>query len=87
MFPFFKKFFHMFFYDELAFVRWMRGFFLSFGASGMAFAKEIAESEFIEAPGLIKIIKILGVICFFIGGAITAGERNKKEELGPSDGA
>lgn len=65
-------------YDELAARRWLRSLMLFVGTSGVAFADQAA--QFIEAPESARKIKIIGVVCAAIGGAITAGERNRSQE-------
>ena len=75
MIIFFKKFFNLFFYDELAFVRWMRGFMLMAAAGGIGFADSLA--ALLESPTSARYIKIVALICGFIGGTITAGQKNQ----------
>lgn len=62
-------------YDELAVRRWIRAGMLFVGTSGVAFADQVA--QLIESPESVRKIKIIGVVCAAIGGAITAGERNR----------
>lgn len=63
-----------FLFDPLAFVRWMRGLMLAVAAGGVAFADQLA--ALVGAPGWVKAIKIAAIVCGFIAGSITAGERN-----------
>ena len=76
MITFFKKFLAAFLYDELAFTRWIRGGMLAVAGGGVAFADQLAGT--IGAPGAVKIIKTTAIICGFMAGAITAGEKNGK---------
>jgi hypothetical protein len=82
MIPFFRKFFRALFFDELSFVRWARGSMILFAAGGVGFADSIA--VLVGAPGAVKTIKIFALVCGFLGGAITAGERNPKDEAEPA---
>lgn len=78
MITFLRRIFVAFLWDELAFTRWARGLMLMLAAGGMGFADQLA--ALIGAPGAVKTIKVAAVICGFLGGAITAGERNPREE-------
>lgn len=75
MIPLIKKLLRKLLYDDLAVRRWARS--IMFGACGMgvAFADQLA--GLIESPGVVRNIKIAGVVCGALGGAITAGEKNK----------
>lgn len=61
--------------DELAAKRWSRGLLLALSGSGLAFADQLA--DIIEAPGIIKAVKVAAVVAGFLAGAITAGEKNQ----------
>jgi hypothetical protein len=74
MIPLIKRLLNSFLHDEGAVTGWIRGAMLTFGASGLAFADQIG--AIIDAPKAVKFIKITSAVCFFIGGAIRAGEKN-----------
>lgn len=74
MIPLVRRLFRALLWDELAVRRWLRGGALAFAAGGIAFADQLA--SIVGAPGAVRGIKIAAVICGFVGGAITAGERN-----------
>lgn len=76
MITFFQRIAIAFLWDELAFVRWMRGLMFTFAGGGVAFADQIA--DIFGAPGAVKAIKLVAVLCMFLAGSITAGERNPK---------
>jgi len=79
--PLIKRVFRAFLFDELAAVRWLRGATLAFAAGGLAFADQLASviaPDGAPEPGVVRAIKIAAVICGFLAGAITAGERNAK---------
>jgi hypothetical protein len=73
---FFKRFFVAFLWDELAFVRWMRGLMLMFATSGVAFGQQIADT--LGQSGWVTKIKLVALACAFFAGSITAGQRNPK---------
>ncbi len=74
MIPLIKKLVHAFLFDEGAVTGWIRGFFLTAAAGGVAFADQVAEA--LGDPGAAKIVKITAIVCGFIGGTIRAGEKN-----------
>lgn len=76
MIPLIKSIAHAFLWDELAFTRWARGTMLGVSACGVAFADSLAAIVGDGSPGLIKTIKVASVVCGFLAGAITAGQRN-----------
>jgi hypothetical protein len=77
MIPLLKGILHALLWDELAAVRWLRGALLMFAAGGVAFADQLA-AVLGEAgsAGTIRAIKIAALIAGFVGGAVTAGQRN-----------
>ena len=74
MWPMLKRVANAMLFDELAVRRWARGALLTFAAGGVAFADQLA--DLVHAPGAVKTIKVIAVICGFIGGAISHGEPN-----------
>lgn len=75
MLPFVKRVFGSFLNDELAFKRWSRAILITTAASGVGFADQMADT--FNAPGAAKAVKLFAIFCGFLGGAITAGEKNK----------
>ena len=75
MIPLVKRLIHAFLFDEGAVIGWIRGMMMMFAASGIAFADQIA-SVVEGGPRLVKVIKLLAIVCGFIAGAIRAGEKN-----------
>lgn len=77
MIPLLKRIVHALLWDELAAVRWLRGALLMFAAGGVAFADQLAavlgEGG---SPGTVRAIKIAALVAGFLGGAVTAGQRN-----------
>lgn len=84
MIPLIKRLIHTFLFNEGAVVGWIRGTMLTFAVSGVAFADQL--SELIGAPGYVKTIKVVAIICGFIGGVIRAGEMNAKPQPPKDDG-
>jgi hypothetical protein len=80
MITFLRRFVVAFLWDELAFVRWARGLMLMLAAGGVGFADALAEALGSPAPGTVRAIKLASLVCGFLGGAITAGQRNPKAE-------
>jgi hypothetical protein len=74
MIPFFKHTFRLLLHDELAFVRWFRGLLISFAVGGIALGDEL--DPYLDGD-VISGIKVAAIVCGFIAGATTAGERNK----------
>jgi hypothetical protein len=74
MIPLLQHLFHSFFFDELAFTRWLRGGCLAVAASGLAFADQLG--ALLAAPRIVLYVKVSAVVCGFVAGAITAGQRN-----------
>jgi hypothetical protein len=64
--------------DELAVRRWGRAALMGAAAGGLAFADQLA--AILEAPGLVRAIKVVAVVCGFLSLAVTAGEKNRPEE-------
>ncbi|WP_242394862.1 hypothetical protein [Anaeromyxobacter oryzisoli] len=87
MIPLIKAIIHALLWDELAAIRWLRGACLTFAAGGVAFADQIAgilgEAG---APRVVQAIKLVAVACGFLGGAITAGQRNPPATTAPTAG-
>ena len=78
MITLFKRLYQKLLYDELAVRRWARSLMFSLCGIGVAFADQL--SSLIESTDAVKTIKIVGVVCGALGGAITAGEKNKKPD-------
>ena len=74
MIPLFKRLVKAMLWDELAARRWMRGMLLACSAGGIAFADQLA--ALLEDPELVRTIKIVALVCGFLGGALTAGQLN-----------
>jgi hypothetical protein len=68
---------HAFLYDELAATRWVRGVAVAVAIGGTAFANEL--SGIVDAPGLVKTIKVVSLSIGFIAGSITASRNTKAE--------
>ncbi len=60
--------------DDMAARRWLRGASHTLALGGLAFADQIA--ALINAPGAVKAIKLAAIVCAFMGGAISVGEKN-----------
>jgi len=73
-----QKFVHRLLYDELAVRRWARSFTIGVATAGVGFADQLA--NLLESPDSARKIKIAGVVCAMLGGAITAGEKNPPKE-------
>lgn len=78
MLPFLKNITHALLFDELAFRRWCRGITLAFAGTGFAFADQLA--ALINAPMAVTVIKVASVVCAFLGGTISIGQKNKPVE-------
>lgn len=75
--PFFKRVLRGLFYDELKFIRWVRGTAFLFALGGWQLADQL-ERAGLDAPDLILSVRVASAVCAFAGGAITAGERNHR---------
>lgn len=76
MIPLIKRLINSLLFDELAAIRWIRGFLLALAGSGAAFGDQLA--DVLGVPEIGSWIKGASIVAGFIGGAITAGERNPK---------
>ena len=76
MVPLIKRLVKALLWDELAAKRWLRGGLLTAAAGGVAFADQLATT--LGDPSWVKGVKVAAIICGFLGGAITAGEKNRK---------
>ena len=74
MLKLFKIFFDKLLFDDKAAARWLRGGLLGFAGSGMVFAEQL--STIIPGNPAIEKIKIAAVISVFLGGMVTAGDKN-----------
>ena len=73
MIPALRKFLHSLLFDETAFVRWVRAFILTVGASGLAYADQIA--SIIGAPTAVERVKKAAVVCMGLSILIGAGDK------------
>jgi hypothetical protein len=76
-----KKMFSKLLYDDMAVRRWARSALFFVGGGGIAFADQL--SQLISSPEYVQRIKVLGVVCAALGGAVTAGQRNKPIDQPP----
>lgn len=74
MIPLIKRLINSLLFDELAVTRWLRGLCLALAAGGVALGDQLA--DLIGAPEVGTWIKGAAIVAGFVGGAITAGERN-----------
>lgn len=75
MIPLAKRIVRALLWDELSAIRWIRGGLVAISVGGATFASELA--EIVDAPGIVRAIKIAALVCGFAAGSVTAGERNK----------
>ncbi len=80
MIPLIKELWNALLHDELKVRRWLRSLLMAFAGSGLAFADQMASA--IGAPGAVKTIKIIAVICGFISVAINLGDKNPAPSQG-----
>jgi hypothetical protein len=74
MIPLLKKLVYSLLWDELAAIRWLRGTLMTFAAGGIAFADQLA--DVLGMPTAVKVVKVTAIVCGFLAGAITAGQKN-----------
>jgi len=76
--PLLIKLWNALLYDEMKVRRWLRVAVMAIGGSGLGYADQIAAT--INAPGAVKIIKVLAVICMGISVMINLGDKNPPKE-------
>lgn len=77
MFPAIRAFIHAFFFNETAFLRISRALIMTIAAGGMGFAQDVA--SILGAPGAVKSVKIVSVVCMGLALMLGAGDKNPKE--------
>ncbi len=78
MIPLIKKLWEALLHDEMAVRRWLRVVIMTIGGSGLSYADQISAA--IGAPGAVKVIKVLSVICMGLSVMINLGEKNPLPE-------
>lgn len=79
------KLLHALLYDELAVRRWVRGGCIALAVGGPTLINQMSDLLG-GSTKLLQALKGLTILCGFVGGAITAGERNVRPEEQPQSG-